>query len=115
MIKHVVMWQLHDPADAAKFKELLDTCKSLVPGMLEWEVGVRTARLEANMDVVLVSTFLDRAALDAYQNHPHHKAVSAQLGKLRSQRTVVVSSLVDLPERLPSRRGKAFDNQLGIA
>lgn len=89
MIKHVVMWQLHDPADAAKFKELLDTCKSLVPGMLEWEVGVRTARLEANMDVVLVSTFLDREALDAYQNHPHHKAVSAQLGKLRSQRTVV--------------------------
>jgi quinol monooxygenase YgiN len=89
MIKHIVMWQLNDPADAPKFKELLDSCKSLVPGMLEFEVGIRTPRLEATMDVVLVSTFTDKAALDAYQEHPHHKAVGAQLGRLRSARSVV--------------------------
>lgn len=89
MIRHVVMWQLHDPADAPRFKELLDSCKNLVPGMIEFEVGVRRAPLEANVDVVLVSTFADQAALDAYQNHPHHKAVGAELGKLRRGRHVL--------------------------
>lgn len=89
MIKHIVMWQLNDPADAPKFKELLDSCKSLVPGMLEFEVGIRTPRLEATMDVVLVSTFTDKASLDAYQEHPHHKAVGAQLARMRSNRAVV--------------------------
>ncbi|WP_395137312.1 Dabb family protein [Schlegelella aquatica] len=89
MIRHVVMWQLHEPADAPRFKELLDSCKNLVPGMIEFEVGVRSAPLEANVDVVLVSTFADQAALDAYQNHPHHKAVGAELGKLRRGRHVL--------------------------
>ncbi|PPE70619.1 Dabb family protein [Caldimonas thermodepolymerans] len=89
MIRHIVMWQLHDPADAPKFKALLDSCKALVPGMVEFEVGTRTPGLEANMDVVLVSTFTDKAALDAYQNHPHHKAVGAELAKMRSARSVL--------------------------
>ncbi|AKJ29302.1 Dabb family protein [Caldimonas brevitalea] len=89
MIKHIVMWQLNDRDDAPKFKALLDSCKSLVPGMLEFEVGIRHPRLEANMDVVLVSSFTDKAALDAYQEHPHHKAVAAQLGRLRASRAVV--------------------------
>ncbi|WKB53273.1 Dabb family protein [Eleftheria terrae] len=89
MIKHIVMWQLNDAADAPKFKELLDSCKSLVPGMVEFEVGIRTKRLEASHDVVLVSTFTDKAALDAYQEHPHHKAVGAQLGRLRLSRAVL--------------------------
>ncbi len=89
MIRHVVVWTLEDPADAVRFKALLDRCAGLVPGMLAFEVGIRTAGLEANADVVLVSSFSDAAALDAYQNHPLHKEVGAQLGPLRSERRVV--------------------------
>ena len=89
MIRHVVMWKLHDPADAPRFKQLLDTCIGLVPGMIEFEVGVRSAGRDANADVLLVSSFVDAAALDAYQNHPHHKAVSSQLGLLRESRSVL--------------------------
>ena len=89
MIRHVVMWKLHDAADAPRFKQLLDTCIGLVPGMIEFEVGVRSAGLDANVDVLLVSSFVDAAALDAYQNHPHHKAVSSQLGLLRESRSVL--------------------------
>jgi quinol monooxygenase YgiN len=96
MIRHIVMWRLHDPADAPKFKDLLDSCKSVVPGILEWEVGIRAPRLEASMDVVLVSGFVDQAALDAYQNHPHHKAVGAQLAGLRAERAVL-----DYPSQAP--------------
>ena len=89
MIRHVVMWKLHDAADAPRFKQLLDTCIGLVPGMIEFEVGVRSAGLDANVDVLLVSSFVDAAALDASQNHPHHKAVSSQLGPLRESRSVL--------------------------
>jgi quinol monooxygenase YgiN len=60
-----------------------------VPGIRQFEVGIREAGREANADVVLVSTFDDAAALDAYQNHPVHKAVSAQLGPLRESRSVL--------------------------
>ena len=89
MLRHIVMWKLKDASDARRFKELLDSCRGLVPGMHQFEVGIRRDDLEANVDVVLVATFADAASLDAYQHHPHHKAVSAQLGPLRDQRSVL--------------------------
>ena len=89
MIKHIVMWKLRNPRDAAKFKAQLDSCQGLVPGMREFEVAVRTEGLEANVDVVLVSAFDDRAALQAYLEHPVHVEVSAVLGGLRESRTVL--------------------------
>lgn len=88
MLRHIVMWKLKDPADAPKVKALLDSCKGCVPGMLEFEVGIRREGLEANMDVVLVSAFTDRAALDAYQSHPHHEEVKKSFPP-RESRTVV--------------------------
>lgn len=89
MIEHIVMWRLKNAADAPRFKALLDGCRDLVPGMLRFDVGIRAEGLEANVDVVLVSRFADAAALDAYQNHPHHKAVGAELGPLRLDRHVL--------------------------
>jgi len=89
MLRHIVMWKLKNADDAPRFKQLLDSCKSLVPGMHEFDVGMRRDDLEANVDVVLVSSFADPAALDAYLQHPHHKAVAAQLGPLRDTRSVL--------------------------
>ncbi len=89
MIRHIVLWTLHNPADAPRFKALLDSCARLVPGIVEFDVGIREAGLEANADVVLVSTFTNAQQLEAYQNHPQHKAVAAELGTMRSGRHVV--------------------------
>lgn len=89
MIRHVVMWKLLSAADAPGFKALLDSCAGLVPGMLEFEVSTREPGLEANVDVMLNSLFIDADALQAYQIHPHHKAVSAHLGLLRETRSVM--------------------------
>lgn len=89
MIRHVVMWKLIDAGDASHFKALLNSCAGLVPGMLEFEVNTREAGLAANVDVMLNSLFSDAAALDAYQTHPHHQAVSAQLGPLRETRSAL--------------------------
>ena len=88
-IRHIVMWNMLDATSAARFKAQLDSCRQLVPGILEWEVGIRQPGLDASVDVVLVSTFADRAALDAYQSHPHHKAVSALIGPWRRTREVL--------------------------
>ena len=89
MIRHIVMWKLHDAAQAPRFKQLLDGCKGIVPGMLEFDVGIRTEGLEANVDVVLVSSFADEAALQAYIQHPTHQAVLPELGGMREARTVL--------------------------
>ena len=89
MIRHIVMWKLKDAANAAHFKTQLDSCRQLVPGMLAFEVAIRTPGLEANCDVVLYSEFENSAALAAYQKHPHHQLISSGLGALRDTRTVL--------------------------
>ncbi|MFZ5520326.1 MAG: Dabb family protein [Pseudomonadota bacterium] len=89
MIRHIVIWTLHRAEDAPRFKALLESCRAIVPGIEAFEVGIRTAGLEANADVVLVSSFTDEAALAAYQAHPHHQAVLQELGAMRASRHVV--------------------------
>ena len=89
MIRHLVMWTLKDVADAPRFKAELDSCIGLVPGIQSFQVALRSEGREANVDVLLDSTFVDAAALDVYQNHPHHKAVSARIGPLRNTRHVM--------------------------
>ena len=83
------MFNLKCAEDAPKVKALLDSCKDLVPGMHEFEVGIKTDGLEANADVVLVSTFVDAEALAAYQPHPHHQGVVAQIREMAAGRHVV--------------------------
>ncbi len=86
MIKHIVMWTLKNPADAASFKTQLDSCQNVVPGMGAFEVATKTVALAGSCDVVLYSEFDSAAALAAYQVHPHHQAVAAALGLLRQSR-----------------------------
>jgi quinol monooxygenase YgiN len=45
--------------------------------------------LEANVDVVLISSFTDEAALAAYVVHPAHQAVLGELGAMRASRHVL--------------------------
>lgn len=89
MLRHIVMWTLKRPEDAAKVKALLDSCKGLVPGMHEFDVGIKTEGLEGNCDVVLVSTFDSQDALAAYIPHPHHQGVVAQIREMAATRHVV--------------------------
>jgi hypothetical protein len=93
MLKHIVMWKLKDqaegadrPANAKKMKELLDACAGIVPGILTFEVALAQPDLEATYDVVLYSEFADRAALDAYQEHPQHVALKPFIGAVREAR-----------------------------
>ncbi|MGZ3181090.1 MAG: Dabb family protein [Telluria sp.] len=93
MIKHIVMWKLKESAEGAdkatnavRMKEQLDACADIVPGILTFEVALAQPGLEATYDVVLYSEFADKAALDAYQDHPRHVAVKPFIGAVREAR-----------------------------
>ena len=92
MLKHIVMWKLRDHAEGAdragnarRMKELLESCAAL-PGVVEFEVALAQPGLEATYDVVLYSVFRDKAALDAYQDHPKHVAIKPFIGAVRLER-----------------------------
>lgn len=93
MIKHIVFWKLKEHAEGAdratnavKLKALLDGCANLVPGILKFEAVLAQPGLEASYDVVLYSEFADKAALDAYQEHPDHVAIKPFVGAVREAR-----------------------------
>lgn len=93
MIKHIVMWKLKDHAEgadraanAAELKRRLDTCAGIVPGMLKFEVALAQPGLEATYDAILYSEFDSKESLDAYINHPTHKAVVPFIGSVRESR-----------------------------
>jgi quinol monooxygenase YgiN len=93
MIKHIVMWKLKEHAEGAeravnarKMKDMLDACSNVVPGILKFEAAVAQPGLEATYDVILYSEFVDKAALDAYQEHPQHQALKPFFGAVREGR-----------------------------
>jgi quinol monooxygenase YgiN len=93
MIKHIVMWKLKEFAEGAdratnarRVKQRLDECATLSPGTLKFEVVLAQPDLEATYDVVLYSEFTDRAALNAYLDHPTHVAVKPFIAAVRDER-----------------------------
>lgn len=96
MIRHIVMWKLKEAAlgasraeNAVKLKERLEACRGIVPGILHLEAGLAAPGLESTYDVVLVSDFADKAALDAYQVHPTHQALKQFVAAVRDSRECV--------------------------
>ena len=93
MIRHVVMWELRDAADASRFAGALRECAGLVPEMRGYAVSTRGDGLAGSCDVALVADFDDRAALQAYLDHPRHREVSAALAPLRRARHLLDAEL----------------------
>ena len=62
MIRHVVMWELHDPANAESFRTALLRCTGLVEGQRGYEVALRGAALPGSVHVCLVATFDEASA-----------------------------------------------------
>jgi quinol monooxygenase YgiN len=96
MIKHIVMWRLHaqsegrdKTANAFRIKAALEALNGKISGLLKLEVGIDFSATDQSADVVLYSEFESRAALDAYQAHPEHKAVMPLVAAVRTERRVV--------------------------
>jgi len=96
MVKHIVMWRLKQEAhgnsaehNARLIKEKLEALFGQIPGLLAIEVGLDFSRTDSSADVVLLSEFTDKAALEAYQCHPEHQALIPFIGGASSERRVV--------------------------
>jgi hypothetical protein len=82
MIRHMVMWRLHDQAQGAdkaanlaKAKDVLLSCAQVVPGIHTFEVATATPGMDCTHDLVLHMLVDDAQVLAAYQKHPQHQAI----------------------------------------
>jgi quinol monooxygenase YgiN len=96
MVKHVVMLRLKDEAhgnrkeaNARLIKQKIEGLRDQIPGILRLEVGIDYSGTDASADLCLYSEFTSRAALDAYQEHPAHKAILPFIAEARSERRLV--------------------------
>ncbi len=96
MVRHVVMWTLKEYArdqskwdNARQAKSLLESLNGKIPGLLQLQVGIDFSRTESSADLVLISEFQDRTALDEYLRHPEHQKVAVFIGDIRRERMVV--------------------------
>lgn len=91
-VRHIVMWRLRGDtpqqrADArAKVKAAFEGLRGRIDGLTHVEVGADVSGVDYACDVVLVSEFADRAALEAYGSHPEHLRVRQELADLRIAR-----------------------------
>ena len=82
MIRHIVMWSLHDQAEGAdkasnldQAKTLLLSCAQIVPGIRSFEVATAQPGFECTNDLLLNMLVDDANVLAAYQQHPHHQGL----------------------------------------
>jgi len=80
MLIHVVMMNLRDPeADADRLAGLLNDLNGQIPELQSMAAGRNVVASDRAWDLALVSRFDDLAAMQAYQTHPAHVAVGAQI------------------------------------
>lgn len=96
MVKHIVMWKLHEmangrtrEANARLMKQWLEDLKTSIPAIKYLEVGLNIDPGEDAFDIVLYSEFEDQAALQHYQQHPDHLRFKERIANLRIQKRVV--------------------------
>jgi len=96
MVKHIVMWKLHDFAEgmskkenALKMRQWLEDLKLQIPEIQKLEVGINFNISDDVYDIVLYSEFKDKASLESYQNHPAHVRFKEKIKNIRSERKIV--------------------------
>ena len=92
MLTHIVCWKYKDEITEEQRRDHIEKLR-LLPKMIDnaesFEVGADILNLERSFDTGLVAKFADRAALDAYTDHPEHQKVVA-LGRQLAERAVSV-------------------------
>ena len=86
MIRHIVLFKIKD-----EFKDEISQLvknfygmKGKVEGMVSLEAGADFLHSERSWDVALVTEFVSREALDAYQTHPVHMPVKKRMHEVRT-------------------------------
>lgn len=92
MITHIVCWKYKPETTAEQRADHIAKLRALpnfIPNIESFSVGADVLHLERSFDTGLVAVYPDRAALDAYTDHPEHLKVAA-LGKQIAEKVVSV-------------------------
>lgn len=78
MIVHIVMFEFKEENKAqnlVKTKAMLEALVEKIEPLESMEVGIDFMQSERSFDLVLTSTFADKAGLSTYATHPAHLEV----------------------------------------
>lgn len=92
MLTHIVCWKYKPETDEATRNEHVARLRALpetIPDIVGFAVGRDILGLDRSFDTGLVAVYRDRAALEAYDAHPDHRAVAA-MGKEIAEKVVSV-------------------------
>ena len=83
MLKHMIIWKMKEELaekreTAAKIKQALEGLVGKIDGLVEMHILTECYDTSAG-DLMMDSTFTDRAALAAYQKHPLHVEIATEL------------------------------------
>lgn len=112
MLTHIVVWKYRSDVPEERRREHIERLRrlpQLIPEILTFSVGADVLKLPRSYDTGLVSTFRDRAGLDAYTVHPEHVAV-AELGREVSENIVSVDFEDDEERENESRSSESIEN-----
>lgn len=91
-VRHVVCFKLKDPSEVncRMAADVLRSMKGKVEMLEDIQVGVDFLHADRSYDVILQVTVKNRAALEAYQNHPYHvEVVKKHMHAVRSASVAV--------------------------
>jgi hypothetical protein len=89
MLTHVVCFKFADFDAAAEAGRRLRAMKGRIPTLVYIDAGVDVTRNDRSYDLALVTRFIGKAGLDAYEVHPVHQEVVAYI-KTVAEATVAV-------------------------
>lgn len=92
MLTHVVMWKFKDAEGKTKaenieiVKEGLENLLGAVSVLEDIRFYKNEVACDRNFDAMLIVKVQDETALDAYKNHPAHRAVATYVAKVTDGR-----------------------------
>ncbi len=97
MYIHLVMWRLKGetngmsrPELAAEVKRRLDSVRSIIKEIRQYDVGINVGAYGASFfDVGLISSFESKADFEAYCRHPEHDSVMAFIQSVQEDEQIV--------------------------
>jgi hypothetical protein len=78
MVVHIVMFKFKEEnrqANLIQAKQMLEALMGAVPTLRSIDVGLNFAKEDRAMDLSIITTFEDKAGLEAYAVHPEHLKV----------------------------------------
>ncbi len=94
-IVHIVMWRMNGTTAEERLSQArtavaaFESTRGTIAGVLDMQVGVNVVDAPDAWDLALSMRFENRAALEAYADHPAHLEIKRLVGPMRMERKQV--------------------------